>query len=295
MKQFSLSWEVKKEHNGILLREFLKLKELSKRALTDIKFQDGKITVNGEEKTVRTMLKELDLVQIYFPIEKPSEELIAEDIPFEIVYEDDAVLVVNKPFGIPSIPSREHPKGTLANGLLFYYQTIGLQSTIHIVTRLDKDTSGLMLVAKNRYIHYLFSKNELKNVTRKYLAIVHGQMNDTEGVIRAKIARKSDSIIERIVSEEGQEAITHYKVLLVNRDYSVVELELETGRTHQIRVHMSSIGHPLIGDDLYGGNTDRLKRQALHSYQLSFVHPIDHTEKNFEIALPADVERLLES
>ncbi|PFH88099.1 RluA family pseudouridine synthase [Bacillus sp. AFS088145] len=295
MKQFSLSWEVKKEHNGILLREFLKLMELSKRALTDIKFQGGKITVNGEEKTVRTMLKELDLVQIYFPIEIPSEDLIAEDIPFEIVYEDDAVLVINKPFGIPSIPSREHPKGTLANGLLFYYQTIGLQSTIHIVTRLDKDTSGLMLVAKNRYIHYLFSKNELKNVKRKYLAIVHGQMNDTEGVIRAKIARKSDSIIERIVSEEGQEAITHYKVLLVNRDYSVVELELETGRTHQIRVHMSSIGHPLIGDDLYGGNTDRLKRQALHSYQLSFVHPIDHTEKNFETALPADLERLLES
>jgi len=295
MKQFSLSWEVKKEHNGILLREFLKLKELSKRALTDIKFQGGKITVNGEEKTVRTMLKELDLVQIYFPIEKPSEDLIAEDIPFEIVYEDDAVLVINKPFGIPSIPSREHPNGTLANGLLFYYQTIGLQSTIHIVTRLDKDTSGLMLVAKNRYIHYLFSKNELKNVQRKYLAIVHGQMNDLKGVIRAKIARKSDSIIERIVSEEGQEAITYYKVLLVNRDYSVVELELETGRTHQIRVHMSSIGHPLIGDDLYGGNTDRLKRQALHSYQLSFVHPIDLTEKNFEIALPADVKRLLES
>jgi 23S rRNA pseudouridine1911/1915/1917 synthase len=152
-----------------------------------------------------------------------------------------------------------------------------------------------MLVAKNRYIHSLFSKNELKNVQRKYLAIVHGQMNDTEGVIRAKIARKSDSIIERIVSEEGQEAITHFKVLVANRDYSVVELELETGRTHQIRVHMSSIGHPLIGDDLYGGNTDLLKRQALHSYQLSFFHPIDHMEKNFEIALPADVKSFLES
>ncbi|PGL72973.1 RluA family pseudouridine synthase [Bacillus sp. AFS055030] len=295
MKQFSLSWEVKKEHNGILLREFLKLKELSKRALTDIKFQGGKITVNGEVKTVRTILKELDHVQIYFPIEKPSEDLIAENIPFEIVYEDDAVLVINKPFGIPSIPSREHPNGTLANGLLFYYQSIGLQSTIHIVTRLDKDTSGLMLVAKNRYIHYLFSKNELKNVQRKYLAIVHGQLNGTVGVIRAKIARKSDSIIERIVSEEGQEAITHYKVLEVKKDYSVVELELETGRTHQIRVHMSSIGHPLIGDDLYGGNTDRLKRQALHSYQLSFIHPIDHSKKNFEIALPVDIKSLLEA
>jgi 23S rRNA pseudouridine1911/1915/1917 synthase len=120
-------------------------------------------------------------------------------------------------------------------------------------------------------------------------------MNDTEGIIRAKIARKSDSIIERIVSEEGQEAITHFKVLVANRDYSVVELELETGRTHQIRVHMSSIGHPLIGDDLYGGNTDLLKRQALHSYQLSFFHPIDHMEKNFEIALPADVKSFLES
>ncbi|PGS53833.1 RluA family pseudouridine synthase [Bacillus sp. AFS041924] len=295
MKQFSLSWEVKKEHNGILLREFLKLKELSKRALTDIKFQGGKITVNGEEKTVRTILNELDLVQIYFPIEKPSEELIAEHIPFEIVYEDDAVVVINKPYGIPSIPSREHPNGTLANGLLYYYQSIGLQSTIHIVTRLDKDTSGLMLVAKNRYIHYLFSKNELKNVQRKYLAIVHGKMKDSKGIIQAKIARKSDSIIERMVSEEGQEAITHYKVLSATKDYSVVELALETGRTHQIRVHMSSIGHPLIGDDLYGGNTIALKRQALHSYKLSFTHPIDHSEKNIEIALPVDLKAFLES
>ncbi|PEJ60805.1 RNA pseudouridine synthase [Bacillus sp. AFS002410] len=295
MKQFSLKWEVKKEHNGILLREFLKLKELSKRALTDIKFQGGKITVNDEEKTVRTILNESDLVQIYFPIEKPSEELIAEEIPFEIVYEDDAVLVINKPSGIPSIPSREHPKGTLANGILYYYQSIGLQSTIHIVTRLDKDTSGLMLVAKNRYIHYLFSKNELKSVQRKYIAIVHGHMNESIGVIRAKIARKSDSIIKRVVSENGQEAITHYNVLLANRKYSVVELELETGRTHQIRVHMSSLGHPLIGDDLYGGKNDTLKRQALHSYKLSFMHPIDHFRKNLEIALPPDLIGFLES
>ncbi|MET3194086.1 RluA family pseudouridine synthase [Bacillus sp. OAE603] len=289
MKQFQLKWEVKTEHNGLLLREFLHLMELSKRALTDIKFQGGKILVNDEEKTVRTIVKEHDIITIFFPIEKPSEELIPQAVPFEIVYEDDAVLVVNKPFGISSIPSREHPYGTLANGILHYYKQIGLQSTIHIVTRLDKDTSGLMLIAKNRYVHYLFSKNELKDVNRKYKAIVQGEMKESTGIINARIARKRDSIIEREVSEEGQEAITYFKVVETFKDFSIVELQLETGRTHQIRVHMSSINHPLIGDDLYGGSTDTLKRQALHSYYLSFIHPINKDEMSFEIVLPEDL------
>ncbi|GGI14941.1 RluA family pseudouridine synthase [Gottfriedia solisilvae] len=289
MKQFQLKWEVKTEHNGLLLREFLHLMELSKRALTDIKFQGGKILVNDEEKTVRTIVKEHDIVTIFFPIEKPSEELIPQAVPFEIVYEDEAILVVNKPFGISSIPSREHQNGTLANGILHYYKQIGLQSTIHIVTRLDKDTSGLMLIAKNRYVHYLFSKNELKDVNRKYKAIVHGEMKESTGIINARIARKRDSIIEREVSEEGQEAITYFKVVETFKDFSIVELQLETGRTHQIRVHMSSINHPLIGDDLYGGSTVTLKRQALHSYYLSFIHPINKDEMSFEIVLPEDL------
>lgn len=289
MKQFHLKWEVKKEHDGLLLREFLNLMELSKRALTDIKFQGGTILVNDEEKTVRTIVKEHDLVTVFFPIEKPSEELVAQAVPFEIVYEDEALLVVNKHPGISSIPSREHPSGTLANGILHYYQQIGLHSTIHIVTRLDKDTSGLMLIAKNRYVHYLFSKHELKGVNRKYKAIVHGKMNESTGVINARIARKSDSIIEREVSEDGQEAITYFQVVQQFEDFSIVELQLETGRTHQIRVHMSSIHHPLIGDDLYGGSTNTLKRQALHSYFLSFVHPINKNEISFEIDLPEDL------
>lgn len=289
MKQFHLKWEVKTEHDGLLLREFLHLMELSKRALTDIKFQGGKILVNDEEKTVRTIVKEHDLVTIYFPIEKPSEELVPQAVPFEIIFEDEAILVVNKPFGISSIPSREHPNGTLANGILHYYQQIGLQSTIHIVTRLDKDTSGLMLIAKNRYVHYLFSKNELKDVNRKYKAIVQGEMNESAGIINARIARKRDSIIEREVSEEGQEAITYFNVVKKSKDFSIVELQLETGRTHQIRVHMSSINHPLVGDDLYGGSTASLKRQALHSYYLSFIHPINKDGMSFEINLPEDL------
>lgn len=293
MKQFHLKWEVKKEHDGLLLREFLHIMELSKRALTDIKFQGGKILVNNEEKTVRTIVKEHDLITVYFPIEKPSKELVAQAVPFGIVYEDEALLVVNKPAGISSIPSREHPNGTLANGILHYYQQIGLQSTIHIVTRLDKDTSGLMLIAKNRYVHYLFSKNELKDVNRKYKAIVHGNMSESAGVISARIARKSNSIIEREVSEEGQEAITNFKVLQKFEEFSIVELQLETGRTHQIRVHMSSIDHPLVGDDLYGGSVSTLKRQALHSYYLSFVHPIHKTEISFEIDLPEDLNKWL--
>jgi len=289
MKQFRLTWEAHNEHDGMLLREFLKLKELSKRALTDIKFQGGKITVNGLEKTVRSVVNEKDIITVCFPIEKPSEDLISEDVPFEIIFEDDAVLIVNKPAGIPSIPSREHPTGTLANGILHYYNKIGLQSTIHIVTRLDKDTSGLMLIAKNRYIHYLFSKNELKSVSRKYMAIVHGILDQKEGSIRAKIARKCDSIIQREVSDEGQEAITHFEVIQSFEAYSIVQLKLETGRTHQIRVHMSHIQHPLVGDDLYGGSTDSLNRQALHSFKLSFEHPIEKKEYLFEIGFPKDL------
>lgn len=291
MEQFKLSWKVTDEYIGEYLREFLKTKELSKRALTDIKFHGGKITVNDEEKTVRYILKHNDQITVYFPLEQPSEDLIVEEVPFEIVYEDEAVLVVNKPFGIPSIPSREHPKGTLANGLLHYYRKIGLNATIHIVTRLDKDTSGLMLIAKNRYIHYLFSKDQLKNVTRRYRAIVHGHMEQKSGVIQSKIGRSNDSIIKREVTENGQVAITHYNVIESNKSFSVVELELETGRTHQIRVHMSSIHHPLIGDDLYGGSTETLKRQALHSYFIRFLHPINKKEYSFEIELPNDLNK----
>jgi len=273
----------------MLLRDFLKRNDISKKALTDIKFNGGLILVNGEEKTVRTVLNTDDLVKVQFPCEIFSEDLVVEYVPFEIVYEDEFVLVINKPFGIPSIPSREHPKGTIANGLLYYFSQIGLQSTVHIVTRLDKDTSGLMLIAKNRFVHHLFSKNGLEHIQRKYKAFVHGQLKDSSGFIDAPIGRKDDSLIEREVRQDGQKAVTHYEVISFNEKYSLLRLQLETGRTHQIRVHLSFIGHSLVGDDLYGGLVETLKRQALHSYAIQFYHPFHQKNYFFEIGLPDDL------
>ena len=273
----------------MLLRDFLKRNDISKRALTDIKFKGGLILVNGEEKTVRTVLNTGDTVKVQFPSEVFSEDLVVEYVPFEIVYEDDFLLVINKPFGIPSIPSREHKAGTIANGLLYYFSQIRLQSTVHIVTRLDKDTSGLMLIAKNRFVHHLFSKNGLEHIQRKYQAFVHGLLEHNVGIIDAPIGRKDDSLIEREVRLDGQKAITHYEILSLNDEYSFLKLQLETGRTHQIRVHLSYIGHSLVGDDLYGGSVETLKRQALHSYAIQFYHPFHKKNYFFEIGLPADL------
>ncbi len=183
--------------------------------------------------------------------------MVGEDIPIEVIYEDEVLLVINKPSGMNTIPSREHPSGSLANALIGYFQKIGLQATTHIVTRLDRDTSGLVLVAKYRYFHHLFSEQQKSGaIKRTYTALAEGQLNELSGVIEEPIGRKKDSIIEREVRRDGQYALTRYQVLKRYPQFTLLELHLETGRTHQIRVHLSYLGHPLLGDDLYGGKVE---------------------------------------
>ncbi|MEA3322147.1 MAG: RluA family pseudouridine synthase [Bacillota bacterium] len=299
MEQFCLSFQVGQQDEGKLLRDFLKDKQISKGALIDIKFNGGALHVNGSAVTVRYVLHEGDMVEVFFPKEEPSEDLVAEDIPLDIVYEDEYVLVVNKPAGMASIPSREHRFGTLANGVLGYYESKGISATIHIVTRLDLDTSGLMLIAKHRHAHHLFSLQQRDfGVKRRYEALVHGQMNAEEvsssRTVDAPIGRKDSSIIEREVRDDGQRAVTHYEVLRIGAGWSHVTLRLETGRTHQIRVHMAHIGHPLLGDSLYGGSVlAGMSRQALHSCELSFFHPVEEREMTFQCELPEDIKRVL--
>ncbi|QFT88400.1 Ribosomal large subunit pseudouridine synthase D [Bacillus sp. THAF10] len=296
MKGFCLTFTIQKENKGMLLRDFLKDKQISKAALVDIKFHGGALLVNGSAVTVRYPLQERDVVEVYFPIESPSEDLLAEDIPLDIVYEDEYVLVINKHAGISSIPSREHRSRTLANGILHYYGLQGFQATIHIVTRLDRDTSGLMLIAKHRHAHHLFSLQQKKfAVRRRYEAVVHGIVKEAVGTIDAPIGRKDTSIIEREVREDGQVAVTHYEVLKQGQAWSHLSLRLETGRTHQIRVHMAHIGHPLVGDTLYGGQkVGDLTRQALHSCELTFFHPYLEKELTFCSELPRDMKRMLD-
>lgn len=294
MNVFTLQWKITKDSSGKLVREFLKLQEISKVALTDIKFGGGSILVNDVPVTVRYKLEEGEVLKVLFPPEKRSDDLPAESIPLSIVYEDDYLLVLNKPPFMSTIPSREHPSGSLANALLYYYEQQNIASTVHIVNRLDRDTSGLLIVAKHRYTHHLFSKEQkVRGIKRRYEAFVHGKVEQRVGMIDAPIGRKESSIIEREVREDGQASITHYEVIGNYDHFTHVSLKLETGRTHQIRVHMSYLGHPLLGDDLYGGSRSLINRQALHSTELSFTHPITKENMHFKIPLPEDMKSLL--
>ena len=299
MERFCLVYNAEARDEGKLLREFLKEKQISKAAVIDIKYNGGALLVNGSPVTVRHVLREGDTITVYFPKEEPSADLLPEEMPLDILYEDEYVLVVNKPAGMPSIPSREHRFGTLANGVLGYYQSKGIQATIHIVTRLDLDTSGVMLIAKHRHAHHLFSLQQRDyGVKRRYEALVHGVLNgDGEfvwGTVDAPIGRKETSIIEREVRADGQHAVTHYEILQVGKGWSHVSLRLETGRTHQIRVHMAYLGHPLLGDRLYGGTEySGMARQALHSCELKFFHPVEKQEMAFRSNLPKDIRRVL--
>lgn len=294
MKPFTLEWVITEKEEGITIKEFLQRKNLSKRALTEIKLHGGDLLINGSHVTVRHLLQKSDCLTVIFPVEEVSPSLLVEKIPLNIIYEDEMLLVVNKPAFMNTIPSREHPVGSLANALMGYYENIGLTASPHIVTRLDRNTSGLVLIAKHRHIHHLLSESQKrKHMKREYEAIVEGTVLLNAGTIEAPIGRKKDSIIERTVVEDGQYACTHYQVLTRLANMTHVKLQLETGRTHQIRVHMAHIGHPLVGDGLYGGGTEYLNRQALHCRRLCFLHPMLGEKMEFTASRPSDLETLL--
>lgn len=281
-----------------LLRDAIRKYGISKKALTSIKYEGGKITVNGVEKTVRHKLDSGDTVQITFPPEKKSDGLIPQQLRFPILMEDNHLLILTKDAGVSTIPSREHPTGTMANYLAGYLEESGLSSTVHIVTRLDKDTSGIICVAKHRHAHHLLSEMQKSGlISRTYEAIVHGHIQQDEFLIDAPIGRKNGSIIERIIDSEGKQAKTSVQVLSrfenIGEKLTHVRLQLHTGRTHQIRVHMMSIGHPLLGDDLYGGNLRLINRQALHARELTLVHPFTKEKVHLVAPFPEDMKELI--
>ncbi|MFD1174327.1 RluA family pseudouridine synthase [Oceanobacillus picturae] len=290
-----MEWIIRKIHEGLLIRTYLQREHgFSRRMIKSIKFNGGNILVNGTNQNVIYELKDGDKLVVEFPQEKIGAYMEPEDTPLSIVYEDDAVLVLNKAAGMLSIPSLQQPTGTVANALLGHYKNHDVTNTVHIVTRLDRDTSGLMLVAKNSYSHSRLSAFQKDGkVKRQYQAVVEGTPSDKKGVINAPIERKEDSIIERMVREDGKQAITHYEVDREFAHYSLVRIQLETGRTHQIRVHFSYVGHPLVGDTLYGGDDKWIGRQALHCYALSFKHPITNEDMHFQQELPQDMKQLL--
>lgn len=290
-----MEWQIDQEHHGMSIRKYLQeVHSFSRRIIIAIKFEGGQILVNGSSKNVRYCLATGDLLEIVFPPETIGSNLNPEEIPLDIVYEDNDIIIINKEAGMATMPSANHPSETVANGLLAYYEKKNIPYTIHIVTRLDRDTSGLMLIAKHRYSHSLLAESQLHGkLKRKYKALVEGSLEKKQGKIDVKIARKENSIIERTVSDVGKQAITHYKVVAEYKDQSYVSIVLETGRTHQIRVHFSHIGHPLIGDDLYGNPNDQIRRHALHCERLSFEHPLSKQQLSFYAPIPNDMKRLM--
>lgn len=215
------------------------------------------------------------------------------DLPLHIVYEDEYLLVADKPAGQLVHPTTKEHEGTLANAILFYYTQNNCTLTYHPVHRLDKNTSGLVLISKMPHIQHLLSLAGHKKFHRTYQALVTGKLFPENGTINAPIARHPGSIIERMVSESGQTAITHYKTLKSTTQYSLLELTLETGRTHQIRVHLASLGHPILGDDLYGGSVDLIQRQALHASNLTFIHPISQETIRLKSTIPTDMQKIM--
>ncbi|WP_067729599.1 RluA family pseudouridine synthase [Oceanobacillus damuensis] len=290
-----MKWVIDTQHKGMIIREYLqKVHGFSKRIIIAVKHHGGKIRVNGTEENVRYPLAAGDILEIEFPKEKVSGALKPEKMDLNVVYEDEAVIVLDKPAGMAVVPSPNHVRGTMANGLLGHYEEQSRGTfTVHVVTRLDADTSGLVLIAKDRYIHSVLSASQKsRNIKRKYFAIVEGMLPAETGTIDAPIARAPHSIIEREVNESGKQAITHYKKIKDLVGHSLVEIELETGRTHQIRVHFSHLGHPLAGDDLYEGSLTYIDRQALHCCQISFEHPIKKQIVQLRSELPQDMEEM---
>ena len=217
------------------------------------------------------------------------------ELPLDIVYEDDDLIVINKPAGMPIHPSLNNYRNSLANALMYYYTKQNKPFIFRCTNRLDRDTSGLTVIAKHLVSSSILSQMAVRHeITREYLAIVRGPVTPSQGTINAPIGRAGTSLIERKIDpEHGENAVTHYRVITEKNGHSLVSLILETGRTHQIRVHMKYIGHPLIGDYLYNPDMEFISRQALHSHRLSFRHPITGKTMEFEAPLPEDMAVIL--
>lgn len=270
--------------------------EITRSQLKNL-INDGHVTVNGQAVKPKYKVQAGDKISLVKP-EPQSLELTPENIPLDIVYEDDDVIVVNKPQGMVVHPAPGHPNHTLVNALLYHSPLSTINGTFRpgIVHRIDKDTSGLLMVAKNDLAHQSLAE-QLRNKTnkREYLALVYGQIKEDEGTIDAPLGRNPQDRKKQAVVKGGRHAVTHFKVMKRYDNFTLVKCILETGRTHQIRVHMKYIGHPLVGDPLYGPRKVIGKDgQFLHAALLGFKHPRTGKELVFEAPLPENFQKMLD-
>lgn len=291
----TIEYNISTEYKGMKVSSFLKNLGYPEKILTILRKRDGNLTINNEiihmnYKLLTSHDKETLVIHIYE--EESSENIVPVNMPIDIIYEDDDILVINKPASMPIHPSLNNYDNSLANAVAYYFQEKGEPFTFRCINRLDKDTTGLTILAKHYLAAGILSKSmQERKIKREYTAIVEGRFDNISGTINLPIGRDNSSMITRKIDyENGEKAITNYLVTnyLEKKNLSIVKLVLETGRTHQIRVHMKAVGHPLIGDYLYNPNSNILSRQALHAGHIEFIHPITNDKMSLAAPFPDD-------
>ena len=304
-----LEYKISKEDDGRTIKDFLQGRGFSGQNIVELKKMKESILLNGVWEYVTCRVKEGDNLCIHICEEESSEKIPPVELPFPVIYEDEDIVVVNKPANMPIHPSLNNYENTLGNAAAYYFAKQNKPFVFRCINRLDRDTTGLTILAKHMVSAGILQTQMMeRKIKREYLAIVDGVIEEEEGTVDAPIGRKDGSTIERMVDyENGERAVTHYRVLgrkkalmqntqkeendlpADTRSATLVALKLETGRTHQIRVHMTHIGHPLLGDFLYNPSDERMSRQALHAWHLTFTHPITGEEMCFEAPVPEDM------
>ncbi len=280
---------IEKELGGKRIEHILKVRAgLSETLIRRLKRAEGGILLNGKPAKVIEKVYLGDVIKIAVT-EKSSGNIIPVKIPLDIIYEDEDILAVNKPRSMPTHPSRGHNEDTLANGVIYH---LGSGSKFHVITRLDRDTSGIVLIAKNP-VSAAYLTEEMKNgkIAKEYIAVVNGVLNPENGRIEAPIKKKSEKGILRCVSSDGKDAVTVYETVKKMEKYSLVKLSPLTGRTHQLRVHMSYMGNPIYGDSMYGAQ-QKGEKTRLHCHKLTFIHPITREEITVEAPIPEDIKKV---
>lgn len=294
-----IQYKIEEKHNGKCISMFLKEKEYSRAVIIELKKTKTGIQKNGTWAGVNEILNTGDILEIRLTEQGSSENIVPKEFQLDILYEDEDILVVNKPYDTPIHPSVNNYNNTLANGVVHYYQQQNKPYIFRCINRLDRDTTGVTILAKNLISASILSKRmKERGLSRTYVAFVEG-ITKEEGTIDLPIGREEGTIIKRRIDEkEGKHAVTHYckleELQIEGKAVSVVALQLETGRTHQIRVHMASIGHPLLGDFLYNESNHMLTRQALHAASCAFYHPITGEYKRITAPLPKDMAMLMQ-
>lgn len=287
----NLTYIIDREHENKKLINYLKSHANMSTRLTRKLLRGGLITVNSTAARSNDLLKEGDRVEIVLET-KETQDIIPQDIPIEVAYEDVDLLIVNKPPFMVVHPTRSHQENTLANGVMNYFKNTDQDCIVRLVNRLDRDTSGLVMIAKSQYAHQgMARKLDNNQIEKTYIAVVEGRLEGKD-TIDMPIDRPTPESMKREVMEGGQRAVTHYEALISSDLMSILSIRLETGKTHQIRVHMKSIGHPIVGDSLYGETSQYIDRQALHAHRLKFSSLREEVEKEVYAEIPDDMKKL---